>query len=543
MSILKARSYIFITIFISSIIIIVSTSSIPILVGHNFRQLDKYKQIRHYDTIVYLSIAYFLRALFKLMRNQLAAHLGNYVVMDIRMHTVKNIISSNKSNTLKDYTILTYDLNLISDILSHKTFIFIEDLFTLLVSLFAIAKLSFPIFLIILPFITLLLLISRWYAQKSFYIIEHIRKDIDLIAEKVYENIKGQSIFRTLNINQYEIDKFNHSSKKLQGSSNRFNNYYSLFETSMQMIAFITLIICFIVAGLLTIDNKLEISSIIVLVNYLMILISTSKNMGQMLHFYADSRESIKRVSNYMLVEQNNSNGKIKLNEKNISIKSIRLNDVSLNIKNSLIFNEISVELHKGTINTISGEISVGKTTFCQLILYFFPEYTGSIYINETNIHTIDIFSYYSRIGYVPQNSTFFSTSLRDNILMGRTNISDSYFYKVLNICGLSKFIKKLDLKINKDSNLLSGGERQKFALARALLGKPEILILDDCLNAIDSNNLDLILKNIHELKQDLIIIIISNLKNVLLLSDNIFTLSNGNLMKRIYENNEIQYL
>ena len=175
----------------------------------------------------------------------------------------------------------------------------------------------------------------------------------------------------------------------------------------------------------------------------------------------------------------------------------------------------------------ISGASGSGKSTLIDLIMGFQKAKDGKILIDKVDWNEIDIYSFRSKIGYVPQDPFLFSGTILDNIIWSNDKVDETEVQNILKLSNCSKFIKDLpkglSTLVGERGSQLSGGQRQRIALARALVKKPEILILDEATSSLDDESSNLIRESLNELKNKITIIMIShekkyfeNIKNIL---------------------------
>ena len=211
--------------------------------------------------------------------------------------------------------------------------------------------------------------------------------------------------------------------------------------------------------------------------------------------------------------------------------KEINILDVSFKYKNqeNYVFKNLNLKIKKGTIVGIKGKTGSGKTTIINLILKLIYPNTGSILIDEHKFENINTKSIHNLIGYVPQNIYLMDASIRDNITFFSDEISMKSIEDSIDKANLRNFINQsedgLNTKIGEKNSKISGGQAQRIGIARALAKNPEILILDEATNALDSSTENKILKGISYLKGELTIIMISHDQNSLKICDEIIDL------------------
>ena len=174
-------------------------------------------------------------------------------------------------------------------------------------------------------------------------------------------------------------------------------------------------------------------------------------------------------------------------------LDSIRCTGLSFSYPDSqgAALGDISFDDKKGETLGIIGGTGAGKSTLLSILLRFYDATSGSLSIFGKSIKSIDRKTLRSMIGYVPQKSVLFSGTVRENLCLGGLQRSDEELWKALEIAKADEFIKKkskgLDAKVEAHGRNFSGGQRQRLCIARAIVRKPEILILDDAFSALDT--------------------------------------------------------
>jgi ABC-type bacteriocin/lantibiotic exporter with double-glycine peptidase domain len=185
--------------------------------------------------------------------------------------------------------------------------------------------------------------------------------------------------------------------------------------------------------------------------------------------------------------------------------KEIIFNNVSFSFKNrNKIFSNLNLKIKKKSIFGIKGKSGSGKTTLINLIIGLLKPDIGNIYIDNINLLNSNASNFHKIIGFAPQETFILNSSIKENIALGTDthNISDKSINNLINIVCLDNFLKNnfggdLNKSIGDKGIKISGGERQRIGIARALFRNPDILILDEATSGIDINTEAKILKNI----------------------------------------------
>ena len=186
--------------------------------------------------------------------------------------------------------------------------------------------------------------------------------------------------------------------------------------------------------------------------------------------------------------------------------------------------------------STLSGPSGAGKTTIIDLLIGLYSPSGGKIMIGSRPIEQIDTKAWRKRIGYVPQELSLLHESVRTNISLGDTSISDTDILDAIEKAGAGEFLRSLpdglDTNVGEMGGKLSGGQRQRISLARALVGNPAVLILDEVTSALDPATEAEIIRNIAALGGDYTIIAITHRPAWTEVADSLYHVSRGQVTK-----------
>ena len=282
-------------------------------------------------------------------------------------------------------------------------------------------------------------------------------------------------------------------------------------------------------SGNMTIGTLIVLNSIVALlytpieriVNFNRLLQVFKIELAKINKFLGDniSKDNVKENKDYL--------GNINNENKNILLQ---LQSLSFSYSNLKVLEKINLDIEKGVSYSIVGENGCGKSTIINLVTGLLNPNKGNVFFNGVNIHE-DLYSFRKQIGYVAQDTFLLNDSILNNIIFGRSEKSKEHIENLLNICEVDNFMKlnsfDLNSVIGEKGNKLSGGQKQKLALCRALYNAPKLLIIDEGTSNIDSDSERRIFKNIKAAFPELSIILISHRLSTVKLVDNVFVLKN----------------
>ncbi|MDO4813719.1 MAG: ABC transporter ATP-binding protein [Gemella sp.] len=385
--------------------------------------------------------------------------------------------------------------------------------------------------LIILPYIIQTIYLYKRKSHQEIY-YDKMLKTMDRITDETLENVKGVRVIRTYNL----LDKVRLSfTSKLRVYTDN-NLEYSKKVKLFQPINMISTAISYLIAviygfylieqGEMTIGGMMSIFIVLTLIQWPYIALS------QFIVSFIETKKGIERIEEVekeeILVNNNGADSEFKFTDK------IEFKDFNFKYDEDLILKNISFEINKGETVGIVGKTGSGKSTLIKQLLRLYPVDKDALLLDGKSIEKYYDYSIRENIGVAYQDYQLFSKTLKDNVLFYRENLEHKLEEALITADlkkDVDKFTDGVDTMIGENGLSLSGGQKQRIGIARALIGQPEILILDDSLSAVDAATEKNIIENIKSSRQGKTNIIVAHRISAVRHADKIIVLSDGQII------------
>lgn len=289
----------------------------------------------------------------------------------------------------------------------------------------------------------------------------------------------------------------------------------ALFGPLMMALIGISNLVVIYFGGLMYIDGTIKsIGTIAEFILYVNMLTWPVASLGWVSSMVQEAEASQKRINEFLKIvpEIKNNNPEKSIIEGAISFENVSYTYEDTNIK---ALENVTFTVNKGETLAILGKTGSGKSTIVSLISRLYDVSEGHISIDGKEISTLNLYDLRNSIGIVPQDAFLFSDSIKNNIKFGKENATDEEVKAAAKSAVVHKnimgFNKKYDTILGERGITLSGGQKQRVSIARAIIKNPKILLLDDCLSAVDTETEEAILNNLDEICKDKTTIIVSH--------------------------------
>jgi subfamily B ATP-binding cassette protein MsbA len=373
-----------------------------------------------------------------------------------------------------------------------------------------------------------------------------LKKQSNAAAEKsseglsvLEETISGMRIIKAFNAEVIVDKKFTSINNDLFKIKNKMNLRRELASPLSEIMGVLVLCVILWFGGKLVLGNSnssLTAASFIIYIAAFTQIINPAKSLSNTFYNIQKGTASLKRIEDILQTintVEDNKNGVIL----NHFSKSIEFNAVNFAYNDVTILNNIQLNIEKGKTVALVGSSGSGKSTLADLIPRFHDALSGTILIDGKDIKSYTLKSIRNQISIVTQEAILFNDTIANNILLGNPNASHEEVIQAAKIANAYNFIMSkeggFDTNIGDRGNKLSGGEKQRITIARAILKNPPILILDEATSALDTESERLVQDAINNLMHNRTSIVIAHRLSTIRHADEIIVLQKGNIAER----------
>lgn len=388
--------------------------------------------------------------------------------------------------------------------------------------------------LIVLIPLPLLSFIIYKVSSKINVASKKVQEQQSLISNKVQEYFSGIRIIKAYLREEESKSKFNQTAEEYKRRTMKMVFIEALFLPTITFLISLSVLLAIYVGGLMTYTGDVGVGDIVSFIMYINMLTWPFASVGWVTSMIQRAAASQERINEFLKFKPEIINTTEKLLE---SIDSIAFENASFTYENSGItaLKNLNFQIKKGEKIGVIGKTGSGKSSLLYLLTRQFDATVGSVKINNTPISDINLDDYRRKIGVVPQEVFLFSDTIKHNLSFGINdrNVTDAELIEATKQAhvyhNIMRFTDGFETQLGERGVNLSGGQKQRISIARALIRKPQLLLLDDCLSAVDTETEDKILNALQQMENQTVVIVshrISSLRFV----DRILVLKDGEI-------------
>ena len=386
--------------------------------------------------------------------------------------------------------------------------------------------------LIFLAVIAVLFLIVFGIILGAMPLQKRVRADTDAVSAITRENLAGVRVVRAFRREESETHRFENLNRILTNAQLRAGRLTAALNP-MTFAVLNAAVIILLYRGAIRIDSgTLSQGQMIALYNYMSQILIELIKLANLIVTLTRSAACAGRVSAILGIHSSQKDGDRILTDEDFSTLSFRDVSIAYHPSGDPALEHITFTAHAGQTIGIIGGTGSGKTTLVNLIPRFYDHTDGEILFGNTRIQDAVISSLRSRIGVVPQHASLFSGTIRSNLLWGNPGASDQELWEALEIAQAAEIVRGkeagLDEPVQQGGKNFSGGQKQRLTIARALVRKPSILILDDSASALDYATDAALRRALREMRNPPMTFIVSQRTSSIRFADHILMLEDG---------------
>ena len=390
--------------------------------------------------------------------------------------------------------------------------------------------------------LTLIFLVATPLLSAAIYFIMHaslpkykqIQKNLDSVTLSVRENLSGARVIRAFSAQDREEKRFFDETEKLERSQLAVGKISALLNPITYVIVYAAIIVIIWCGGLSVNVGDLTQGNLIALVSYMTQILLALVAFANLIVIVTKGTASAARVADMLEVKASVTDDNASDTQGVKGACAVELKNVSFAYESSdeNAVSDISFKLEAGQTLGIIGGTGSGKSTLVNLIPRFYDVTKGEVLVDGVNVKEYKFDTLRDKIGVVPQKAQLFSGTIRDNIKWGNENATDEQVWEALTLAQAEEFVRAkqggLDEMIVQGGKNLSGGQRQRLTIARALVKKPHILILDDSASALDMATDAKLRRAVSQLPYECAVIIVSQRAATIKNADKILVIDDG---------------
>ena len=391
--------------------------------------------------------------------------------------------------------------------------------------------------LVLIPLPLMSFLIYKVSAKMNL-LSKKVQEEQSILSTIAQESFSGMRVIKAYSQQDSVGDKFETAANKYKSKSMRLVVVNALFIPTILFLIGLSTLLSIYVGGKMSFTNEITLGGIVAFIFFVNNLTWPFASIGWVTSLIQRAAASQQRINEFLWVKTNQQ--KDKETEPFSFEESISFENVSYTYENTGIkaINNLSFRIPKGDTFAIIGKTGSGKSTILALLLRQLEPDSGAIKIDNLNASSIKIDGFKNALGVVPQDVFLFSDSIGNNVKFGSndTEISGEDLDAVCETADILKTVQQLedgyDTLLGERGVNLSGGQKQRLSIARSLLRKPEILVLDDCLSAVDTETEDKILRELQKEESERTTIIVSHRISTIRNARHIIVIDDGSVIE-----------
>ena len=386
--------------------------------------------------------------------------------------------------------------------------------------------------LIVLPFTAITTAKQSKEVRPTF---QRIRDCFSFLNAFVQENVSGNRVVKAFAKEDFEIEKFNKENNAYMDAQLNSSKVWMKYLPIFEVLAYVLNVVLMLYGGWMVITGEMTIGNLVTVNGYLWMLNAPLRMAGWWVNDTHRFITSVEKIYTTYVEEPLVKMPPVPVSRKHME-GNVEFKDVSYTADDEDIVKDISFSVKKGQTVGILGSTGAGKSTIMNLLCRFVDATSGEVLVDGVNVKDWNLYDLRDNIGMAMQDIFLFSDTIEGNIAYGRPNCTFEEIHEAAVMADANHFIKSMpegyDTIVGERGVGLSGGQKQRISLARALLKKPSILILDDTTSAVDMETESYIQQQLGKLNGQCTIFVIAYRISSIKDADQILVMDNGRIIE-----------
>ena len=524
-----------------------STSSIAYLLDPAIKQIFMNKDQTLIIVIpILIVVAFAVKGLSLYIAKVIMIGVSEEVRKDVQVNMLNNLIDADtklidNKHSGKFISNLTNDVAHLTNLISTAILNVFKDTLTLIGLLSVMFYQNWELSLIAIIMIPLAYLAARSLGKRITKVSFQQMEWAGVLSSYLIEVFKNHKLIKIFQKEMYEKNRASVFLNNVKEKTKKMAIVFVRASPIMETMTGIVIAILIYYAGRLIMKDQIDISNFFSFLAAMMLAYQPVRSLATLNIVINNGLVSAKRIlpiiDEKSKLKKNIDDKNLDLNEGNIKFKNIEFSydNISDEITKKTTLKNINLDMQGGKMTALVGYSGSGKSTILNLIPRIYDAENGDITIDNQSIYKTKLVSLRENISFVSQDTNLFDDTIKNNIAYADMDATDDEIYNAAKLSFASEFIEKLkdkyDTKIGENGIRLSGGEKQRLSIARAILKKSKIILLDEATSSLDAETEDKIQKAINYLTKNRTTIVIAHRLSTILNSDKIYVIDSGHVV------------
>ena len=529
---------IFIAVFFS-VLVAGSTASIAYLLDPAIKKIfiDK-DQTLILIIPIFIVISFTIKGLSLYFAKATMISVGEEIKKILQFDMISSLIKADtklidKKHSGKFISNLTFDVSHITNLLSDAILVFSKDSLTLIGLLVVMFYQNWKLSLISIIMIPLASIVAKSLGKRMGKVVTEAQENSGFLNTYLIEIFKNHKLIKIFQKENYEINRADSHIEKLKNKNKKIRIVYVRISPIMETFTGIMIAILIYFSGKLIFNDEININNFFSFLAAMMLAYQPVRSLATVNMAINQGLSAARRILP-IIDKENSIIEKSYATDLTIQNGTVKFENVSFkyDLEEKKVLKSINLELKGGKMTALVGHSGSGKSTILNLIPRFYNITDGDIKIDDQSIYSTKLFSLRKNISLVSQDTTLFDDTIKNNIAYANLDASNEEIIEAAKLSYSEEFINNLPQKyetiIGENGVRLSGGEKQRISIARALLKKSPIILLDEATSSLDTETEEKIQDAINILTKNRTTLVIAHRLTTILNSNKIYVIDNG---------------